>query len=93
MKRQVLNDAAKLRLSEEMTHNSASLKADSIKWCMSLGRVTFSLGLVTLSLERVTLSLERVTPASRFVTYRSSSGKFTVRRAVSDKSAGKSEEA
>ena len=25
-----------------------------------------------------------VTPASRFVTYRSSSGKFTVRRAVSD---------
>ena len=25
---------------------SASLKADSIKWCMSLGRVTFSLGFV-----------------------------------------------
>ena len=35
----------------------------------------------------VTLSRRSVTPARRFVTYRSTSGKFTVRRAVSDEAA------
>ena len=49
--------------------------------------------LVTPARRSVIPARRLVTPVRRFVTYRSSSGKFTVRRAVSDKSAEKSEEA
>ena len=48
--------------------------------------MTFPLGFVTLSLGRVTLSLE-------LVTYRPSGGKHAVPRAVSNKSARRSDEA